>query len=393
MLSSIQLAQKIQEVPVIELSYENSTSHNKVCDSYQIVLAIPRSKKYIAWFTFFEEHDICILLELNREKQIVSYRQINVLFDTHEPHLALGTFLYGSMIHEIENDLKCSFFVIEDILIYRGVSVRKLTFGDRLGILYHILREPTLLPNSSGLCSNKAPLSDVSTACQESTVLFRLPVMLSSKQTDISIWSEKTFYKIHHLQYRSLTKIIPYLNQPYATNPHIGLWNQPLEIVQNASTPFATNKISITKTPVTKQSNSSSLCSNKATFRVSSEEAFSPLPQLIEPVGKQRTQFWVTADLQSDIYHLVDPKSIYKVDFACIPNYKTSVFMNTLFRNIKENRNIDAIEDSDDEEDFYDTRYDKYVDLKKQLLMECIYHKKFKRWVPFRNISNTNINT
>jgi len=440
MLSSIQLAQKIQEVPVIELSYENSTSHNKVCDSYQVVLAIPRSKKYIAWFTFFEEHDICILLELNREKQIVSYRQINVVFDTQEPHLALGTFLYGSMIHEIENDMKCSFFVIEDILIYRGVSVRKLTFGDRLGILYHILRDPTVLanssgdlrspselvvqrltaplpnssgdlrspselvvqrllgteapfPNSSGLCSNKATLPDVSTACQESTVLFRLPVMLSSKRTDISIWSEKTYYKIHHLQYRSLTKIIPYLNQPYATNPHIGLWNQPLEIVQNASTPFATNKMTITKTPVTKLPNSSGLCSNKATFRVSSEEAFSPLPQLIEPVGKQRAQFWVTADLQSDIYHLVDPKSIYKVDFACIPNYKTSVFMNTLFRNIKENRNIDAIEDSDDEEDFCDTRYDKYVDLKKQLLMECIYHKKFKRWVPFRNISNTNINT
>ena len=376
MLSSIQLAQKIKEVPVIELSYENSTSHNKVCDSYQVVLAIPRSKKYIAWFTFFEEHDICILLELNREKQIVSYRQINVLFDTQEPHLALGTFLYGSMIHEIENDMKCSFFVIEDILIYRGVSVRKLTFGDRLGILYHILREPTVLTDTTG---------------NDNAVLFRLPVMLSSNQTspatlspsklvvvglqptdqtDISIWSEKAFYKIHHLQYRSLTKIIPYLNQPYTTNPYIGLWNQPLEIKQDTTKTFKSNTPSfLASTPVNKP------------------------PQQIEPVGKQRAQFWVTADLQSDIYHLVDPKSIYKVDFACIPNYKTSVFMNTLFRNIKENRNIDAIEDSDDEEDFCDTRYDKYVDLKKQLLMECIYHKKFKRWVPFRNISNTNINT
>ena len=359
MLSSKQLAQKIKEVPVIELSYENSTSHNKVCDSYQIILAIPKSKKYIAWFTFFEEQDICILLELNREKQIVSYRQINVLFDTQEPHLALGTFLYGSMIHEIENDIKCSFFVIEDILIYRGVSVRKLTFGDRLGILYHILHDPTILTD---------------TTSNDNAVLFRLPVMLSSKQSDISIWSEKAFYKIHHLQYRSLTKIIPYLNQPYTTNPHIGLWNQPLEIKQDDTKIFKsnTNTNSFLKTtPIIKS------------------------PQHIEPVGKQCTKFWVKADLQSDIYHLVDPKSMYKVDFAYIPNYKTSVFMNSLFRNIKENINIDAIEDSDDEEDFYDTRYDKYVDLNKQLLMECIYHKKFKRWVPFRNITNinTNINT
>jgi hypothetical protein len=359
MLSSTQLAQKIQEVPVIELSYENTTSHNKVCDSYQVILAIPRSKKYVAWFTFFEEHDICILLELNREKQIVSYRQINVLFDTQEPHLALGTLLYGSMIHEIETTSQCSFFVIEDILIYRGVSVRKLTFGDRLGILYHILHEPTILP-----CIENGIMEKVS------EVLFKLPVMQSSKQPDFSIWSEKTFYKIHHLQYRSLTKIIPYLNQPYATNPQIGLWNQPLEIKQDITKTFASNTTSlISKTQNTKQ------------------------PPQIEPVGKQCTKFLVTADLQSDIYHLVDPKSIYITDFAYIPNFKTSVFMNSLFRNIKENINIDAIEDSDDEEDFYDTRYDKYVDLKKQLLMECIYHKKFKRWIPFRNITNTNINT
>jgi hypothetical protein len=422
MLSSIQLSQKIKEVPVIELSYENSTSHNKVCDSYQIVLAIPRSKKYIAWFTFFEEHDICILLELNREKQIVSYRQINVLFDTQEPHLALGTFLYGSMVHEIENDIKCSFFVIEDILIYRGVSLRKLTFGDRLGIIYHILHKPNFSGDEAtfGVSSEEATryeshqstfcaqglrpslgvsghlstvLTDVNASDQEASVLFRLPVMFSSKQTDISIWSE-TYYKIHHLQFRSLTKIIPYLNQPYTTNPYIGLWNQPLEIKQDASVTFTTNKIS--KPPVTNLPNSSggrSLYSNNYDLKVSSSARSLSCPQHIEPVGNQRTSFFVTADLQSDIYHLVDPKSIYKVDFAYIPNYKTSVFMNSLFRNIKENMNIDAIEDSDDDEDFYDTRYDKYVDLKKRLLMECIYHKKFKRWVPFRNITNTNINT
>ena len=40
----------------------------------------------------------------------------------------------------------------------------------------------------------------------------------------------------------------------------------------------------------------------------------------------------------------------YKV--ACIPNYKTSMMMNALFRNIKENRNLDLLEESDDEEEF-----------------------------------------
>ena len=34
-----------------------------------------------------------------------------------------------------------------------------------------------------------------------------------------------------------------------------------------------------------------------------------------------------------------------------IPDYKTSVFMNDLFRTIKENKNLDLLEESDDEED------------------------------------------
>ena len=60
--------------------------------------------------------------------------------------------------------------------------------------------------------------------------------------------------------------------------------------------------------------------------------------------------------------------------------------MNSLFRNIKENRNLDAIEESDDEDDFYDMRMDKYVDLTKEIRMECVYHSKFRRWIPYKTV-------
>lgn len=110
---------------------------------------------------------------------------------------------------------------------------------------------------------------------------------------------------------------------------------------------------------------------------------------MIDPIGK-RAIFLVTADLQSDIYHLtrdvLDPNSTYTTDVAYIPNYTVSVFMNSLFRNIKENRNLDAIEESDDEDDFYDMRVDKYVDLSKEIRMECVYHKKFRRWIPYKTV-------
>jgi hypothetical protein len=56
--------------------------------------------------------------------------------------------------------------------------------------------------------------------------------------------------------------------------------------------------------------------------------------------------------------------------------------MNKLFRIIKENDNLDAIEESDDEEEFEDKREDKYVYLDKSVLMKCEYNYKFKRWIP-----------
>jgi hypothetical protein len=94
--------------------------------------------------------------------------------------------------------------------------------------------------------------------------------------------------------------------------------------------------------------------------------------------------FKITPDIEPDIYNLF----IYKngkeeyYDFAFIPDYKTSVMMNKLFRKIKENDNLDSIEESDDEAEFEDQREDKYVFLDKSYKMNCIYNSKFKRWVP-----------
>jgi hypothetical protein len=60
--------------------------------------------------------------------------------------------------------------------------------------------------------------------------------------------------------------------------------------------------------------------------------------------------------------------------------------MNGLFRNIRENKNLDYIEESDDEEDFQNNAYDKYVDLHKGLAMECVFDFKWKKWTPKRVI-------
>ena len=58
--------------------------------------------------------------------------------------------------------------------------------------------------------------------------------------------------------------------------------------------------------------------------------------------------------------------------------------MNALFRNIKENANLDLLEESDDEEEFENIQMDKFVDLEKTIAMECVYSKRFKKWQPVK---------
>jgi hypothetical protein len=104
-----------------------------------------------------------------------------------------------------------------------------------------------------------------------------------------------------------------------------------------------------------------------------------------------RAIFKITPDIEPDIYHLFiykNGKEEYH-DLAFIPNYTTSVMMNKLFRNIKENDNLDALEESDDEAEFEDTRDDKYVYLNRSYKMVCEYNCKFKRWTPLRLAERT----
>jgi len=96
---------------------------------------------------------------------------------------------------------------------------------------------------------------------------------------------------------------------------------------------------------------------------------------------KMGTIFSVVADVQPDVYYLTASDGTTSV--ACIPSYTVSVMMNSIFRNIKENVNLDALEESDDEDDFEDVRTDKFLIVKSEpVKMKCEYNYKFKKWTP-----------
>jgi hypothetical protein len=101
---------------------------------------------------------------------------------------------------------------------------------------------------------------------------------------------------------------------------------------------------------------------------------------------KQTAVFKIMAGIEPDIYNLF----IYKngvdeyYDIAFIPDFKTSVMMNKLFRNIKENANLDLLEESDNEDEFENEKEDRFVYLDREFNMLCSYNYKFKKWVPIK---------
>jgi len=305
-------------MPYFELSYE-SVLHNKVPENYDVQLAIPNGKKYLLWYTFLEDKNVCVLMELNKEKKPCNIQILSIKFDET---LSIGSLFYGVFLAEY------NLFVIEDIHYYKGFHL-KLTTSKKLVYIKEFL--------------------DKNEEIGDKNMGFMIPVMKEYTGIPHNI---ELIYPVHHYQYRCLDKICPFLNDPLIKDK--------------------TKQESKTNRPL-----------------------FIPIrPDFKKPQYKQSTVFLVSADIQFDIYHLYvygkgGSKIYYNV--AYIPDYKTSVFMNNIFRIIKENKNLDYIEESDDEDDFQNISEDKYVDLNKQIAMECVFHFKFKKWVPKKIIRNTKI--
>tara|TARA_B100001175_G_scaffold317664_1_gene335567 strand:+ start:3139 stop:4140 length:1002 start_codon:yes stop_codon:yes gene_type:complete len=108
--------------------------------------------------------------------------------------------------------------------------------------------------------------------------------------------------------------------------------------------------------------------------------------------NKITATFKITPCIYQDLYNLIIINGCKEefYDLALIDSYKTSLFMNKLFRNIKENINLDFLEESDEEEEFENVNIDKYVYLDKHHYIECEYNNKFKKWIP-KNLSKNKL--
>lgn len=118
-------------------------------------------------------------------------------------------------------------------------------------------------------------------------------------------------------------------------------------------------------------------------FKSDTKEIVKEFTRERKNITKHEKIFMCKPDIQNDIYHLYTSENDY-IGLAAIPDYKTSVMMNKLFRIIKENADLDALEESDDDEEFENSNVDKFVNLDKSYKMICNFNNKFKKWVPIK---------
>lgn len=299
------------EFPDIKLSYETFT-HKKVYNS-NFILAIPDGIKCFAWFTLFNDKPVCILFELenNRNKEIKNVRIINTCFSKS---LCYGTIFYGTIFYHSKNN----FFSIEDIFSYKGKDISRENWTNKFNKIIDVLN------------------SDIKQiSYNKHFIVFGLPIIAYSNENLDSLLKDIK-YKISCIQYYQYNK----------SNSHISL------SIDN----FNSHKDI-------------------------------PLLNSHKEIPKQII-FQVKPDIQNDVYNLFDFSNEF-YGTANIPDYKTSIMMNKLFRNIKENNNLDKLEESDDEDEFENSNVDKYVYLDRIYKMKCHYNKKFQKWTPIEMVDNT----
>lgn len=78
-----------------------------------------------------------------------------------------------------------------------------------------------------------------------------------------------------------------------------------------------------------------------------------------------------------------------KFGFGLVPTYQDSIRLNMLFRNIKENISIDAIEESDDEDEFENIEPTKFMIPNAEYKMYCYFSTNLNKWIP-ENIAPEN---
>lgn len=371
--------------PPTKLSYEvpvHKNDNSLPLDSKCFI--IPKGRRCIAWITEWKRKKICAIIEVQTQRNQIPatfrrFQSVNgwypsqvTIFDTcFHSTLAYGTVFGGVLFRSSPQGSFSStpYFSINHIYWYKGDQIPSMTLSRHVQLCENIFMEKAVRQVSYTLSNS---------------IIFGLPVLCNSYDERLI---QSFPYPVYSVLYRSNSTTKIYYQTLFEST--ISRVSAPAHSPPSTSTPTSTIVYAAAPAPTPV---------HVAPARTATREYIKPDDEMLTNI---QAIFIVRPNIQNDIYELfvkprngnsgtvlaTDSHAIFH-NFAHIPNYKTSVMMNRLFRNIRENERLDTMEESEPEEEFENIDLDKYVLPDKEYRFICKFNKKFCRWVPISVVTN-----
>ena len=346
---------------------------------------IPKGRRCIAWATEWNKKKIFAIIEVQTQRNQIpalfrKFHEVNgwypgpvQVFDTcFHSELTYGTVFGGVLFRPVATTAQS--FSIVHVYWYKGTQIPSLTLSSHVDMCERMFTTDQSLRQVAYTQSN--------------SIIFGLPVLCSIAAAAAAAAGAVP----DHAFLQSLP--YPVYSILYRSNTTTRVYSQNL---------FESGRSGASVAPAT-----TAVPAPRHQPQISAPAAIVPssvpMPvahEYIKPDDDMLTNiqavFIVRPNVQNDIYELFVKTggpgragcSAVFHNFAHIPNYKTSVMMNRLFRNIQENERLDAMEESETEEEFENIELDKHVSLHKEYKFVCKLNKKFCRWVPISVVPET----
>lgn len=360
----------------MKISYEINTYKKVSADVFYI---IPRGKKCIAWLTMYKNSPEVIFFDLDpRDHTKIKFISVRTLHPSQGFHLSdfqgRGTVLYGTMF--MHGDTPRQFFAVENIHVYENMDVDHLNVVEKDELLYKLFsKERASSLSSVQHVQQIQQIQQHQVDNINTQILFGVAVKYGTYAEALKASNTPSIvpYSVYAIQGRFRTQT----DNKYYQNCQ----NQNQSQIQGQGQGQCQGQGQIHSQLKSSYSTVSTLTSSSTASTRSSEHMHMPMPMT--------KVFMVRPEARVDTYTLRCPvTNNIEHELAHVGDYKTSVLLNSIFRNVKENASLDTAEESDDEETFQNSQemqISGYVNSETPNLeraMVCSYNYKFKRWVP-----------
>ena len=316
----------------IRISYGKKLHKKSDVPSQSIHVVVPKGMKAYAWFTSYKGNPVCAVIETDRRGEPSKIKIRPAIF---EPDLSYGTVMYGTMVSSTAGSHQ--YIVCENIFQYKGRDMSHSSYVEKVATIQKLLHEDI----SSTVYSHN--FLSFATPCTFSEFDAAMHTMINSNLMAYSPYCVQVWKKTH--------------SQPCGMVHLVAAAE--FDMKMGGGGGRGTVETSDRRGPV-----------KSIVPRTSTQHTSTP----------RTTNLMITCEAEQDTYSYYDTRTKTR-KYLCVPTFKDSVTLNAIFRNYKENANLDALEESDDEDEFEDVSDTKYSNVGMERSISCKYDTKLSGWI------------